>query len=327
MLNDNKFQFKKSRDLGCSFLLNHQGVKGQFPEKNPIVEEYYKVLTAFQVCGYNESANHLCQWIRSQGFYSNGDFGPRGSMASGYAYAYFNAWLTIGAHRLGQFDLSSKGIAFVLGFQDEDTGGFYSHLKERNPETKQDMMVVSMCGLACLYTGEIIAARKAGTWLKSIMEVQPDFPNRLYTVFSREKGLETTLNSNELFRQVVIADSRDDQAFFNPGIAASFLCRLYQTTQEKQWLHLAIQYMQFAEIASDNLFRLIRAGKVGWAASLLFRLTGNEKYRAMAIRIGQNLLELQSREGYWSGSVKGSPNNDSTAERVIWMDEIAQVVN
>ena len=85
--------------------------------------------------------------------------------------------------------------------------------------------------------------------------------------------------------------------------------------------------MQFAENASDDLFRLIRAGKVGWAASLLFRLTGNEKYRAMAIRIGQNLIELQSREGYWSGSVKDSPNHDSTAERVIWMDEIAQVVN
>ena len=188
-------------------------------------------------------------------------------------------------------------------------------------------MVVSMCGLACLYTGEIIAARKAGHWLKKIMEAQPDFPNRLYTVFSREKGLETTPSANELFRQVVVANSRNDQAFFNPGIAASFLCRLYQSTQEKQWLHLAIQYMQFAEIASDDLFRLIRAGKVGWAASLLFRLTGNEKYRAMAIRIGQNLIELQSKEGYWSGSVKGSPNHDSTAERVIWMDEISQVVN
>lgn len=51
----------------------------------------------------------------------------------------------------------------------------------------------------------------------------------------------------------------------------------------------------------------------------------NKKYRAMALRIGDNLIRLQCRQGYWSGVGQQTPNFDSTAERVVWMDEIAQV--
>ena len=322
---DNTFRFKEARDRGCIFLLRHQGIMGEFPEDQPVLDNYYKTLTAFQACGHNVAAHRLCQWIRTKGMTTEGDFGPKQEAAAGYALAYFNAWVILGAHRLGQFDISFRGIDFILRFQDNQTGGFYSHPTQQNPETKQDLMVVSMCGLACLSTGNTQAALRAGDWLKTIMAAQPDFPNRLYTAYTRAQGLHIDHNPQEAFRFVVVADSKEDQAFFNPGIAAGFLCRLFQATKDKEWLQLAIEYMRFAEVASDELFLLIRAGKVGWAASLLFTVTGDEKYRAMAIRIGHNLVDLQSKQGYWSAVGKQIPNYDSTAERVIWMDEITQV--
>ncbi len=263
--------------------------------------------------------------VRTRGMTPGGDFGPRKEAASGYSCAYFNAWVILGAQRLGQLDLAAGGIRFLLGFHDEETGGFFSDPTERTPETRQDLMVVSLCGLACLSMGRTEEAFRAAGWLKNLMEAQPDFPKRLYTVFSRHTGLHTQFDPGEALRHVVVADSRVDQAFFNPGIAAGFLCRLFQVTQERKWLDLAIEYMRFAEAASDELFRLIRAGKVGWAASLLFRITGEQKYRAMALRIGDNLIRLQSRHGYWSGVGQQTPNFDSTAERVVWMDEIAQI--
>ena len=125
---------------------------------------------------------------------------------------------------------------------------------------------------------------------------------------------------------MVHSDAQRDEDFFNPGIAGGFLCRLYQATSEPQWLELAQQYMRFAEIASDFLFHIVRAGKVGWATSLLYTLTRQPKYRDMAIRIGNNLLDLQSGEGFWSGVGETAPSNDSTAERVVWMDEIVQSI-
>ena len=114
--------------------------------------------------------------------------------------------------------------------------------------------------------------------------------------------------------------------FFNPGIAAGFLCRLYQASGETRWLDLAREYMRFAEVASDFLFHIVRAGKVGWSAALLYTLSRGNKSRDMAVRIGHNLLDLQAEEGYWSGVGATEPSLDSTAERVVWMDEIQQAV-
>ena len=322
---DRTLRFKEARDRGCAFLLEHQGTQGEFPCNQPALDDYYKALTAFQVCGHNDAAGRLCQWIRTRGMTPEGDFGPKKEGASGYGFAYYNAWVILGAQRLGQLDLATRGIHFLLRFQDEETGGFYSDPTERGPETKQDLMVVSLCGLACLSMGKTQAACRAAGWLKNLMGAQPEFPKRLYTVYSREGGLHTAFDPGEALRFVVVADSSTDQAFFNPGIAAGFLCRLFQATQERKWLDLAIEYMRFAERASDELFRLIRAGKVGWAASLLFRITGADKYRAMAVRIGDNLVRLQAEQGYWSGVGQQTPSYDSTAERVVWMDEISQV--
>ena len=320
-------RFKKSRDVGCAYLLKQRGEHGEFPAEEPELVGYYKTLTAFQVCGFNDVANQLCRWIRTEGMTRDGDFGPKGELATGYAYAYFNAWVVMGAHRLGQLDIAEKGADFLQGFNDEQTGGFFSSRDERSTETKQDLMVVSMCGLAFLVGGRLEIARRVGAWLKTLMELQPDFPQRLYTVYSQAHGLHTVPEPGQELRYLVVADAQEDQAFFNAGIAAAFLCRLFQATGETEWLELAKTYMRFAEVASDALFRLIRAGKVGWAASLLFNLTREEKYREMAIRIGNNLVGLQHNEGWWPGAGQTAPSNDSTAERVVWMDEIAQVAD
>ena len=84
--------------------------------------------------------------------------------------------------------------------------------------------------------------------------------------------------------------------------------------------------MRFAEGASDYLFRLLRAGKVGWAASVLYTLTGERKYREMAVRVGDNLITAQAAAGYWSLPGSDVLKNDITAEMVVWLDEITQAV-
>ena len=77
-------------------------------------------------------------------------------------------------------------------------------------------------------------------------------------------------------------DADRDQNSFNPGIAAAFLCRLYQSTRDESQLELARQYLSVAAGASDFLFGIVRAGKVGWAASLLYRQTGAPRLRSEA---------------------------------------------
>ena len=85
--------------------------------------------------------------------------------------------------------------------------------------------------------------------------------------------------------------------------------------------------MLLAEGATDHLFRSQRGGKVGWAAAVLYTLTGEDKYRRIAIKVGDNLLERQAPAGYWCRMGDPEPSVDATAELTVWLDEIYQAVN
>ncbi len=193
-------------------------------------------------------------------------------------------------------------------------------------DTEQNLIYVSFCGLAALYTGRIDVAKEVGGWLRNLMESQPNFPQKLFTVWSKAKGLITESDPGRVYTHVVSNNAKSYQSFFQPGAAGAFLVSLYMTTEENQWLELAMEYIRFAEIANDYLFKLLAAGKVGWAASLLYKHTRENKYKEMAIRIGDNIIAAQSKKGYWNFPDTNKPDNGITAEMVVWMDVIHQAV-
>lgn len=319
-------RFKQSRDKGCYYLLSQQHTDGFVGNHNQGIIAYYKTLMALQVCGETNAANRLAEWILKNGITDQGDFGPRIEPDNDSSYLYANAWTIIGAQRIGQFQLSQKGMDFLMRFYDSETGAFYSNGLEQTRNTQQDLMVVSFCGVAAIYTGRLDVAKAVGNWTKTLMERQPNFPNQLFTACSKANGLITKFDCDQAIHYLVNANANRDQAFFQPGVASGFLSLLYRATGEKQWLELAEEYMKFVEIANDFLFHIIRAGKVGWAASLLYRITGKDIYKETAARIGNNLITLQFPQGFWSTVDGNKPDIQSTAERVVWMDEIYQAV-
>ena len=316
--------FKEGREQGTKYLLEQLSSDGQFGNPEAGVTDYYKVPSAFQVSGRNQSANLLIDWIRKNGFKSDGDFGPRPAGDDLYYYLYFNSWVIIGAQKLGQFDISQKGMEYLRQFWDSQSGGFYSSVTNSSSTTKQALWVTSGCGQAALYTGHMDIAIGVGNWMKRMMELQPDYPNKLYTVYSRSKELHTDIDEKDPIRYVLINATEGDQYFFHPGIAAGFLARLYQATLDQQWLDLSMEYMKFAETASDHLLNLLRAGKVAWAASVLYTLTSKEVYKNLAEKIGSNILDQQASDGGWHSVGEPMLRNDATAEMVVWLDEIYQ---
>ena len=321
-------RFRQARDLGGQFLQRQLGEDGRLGD----VGEYYKVIAALQVCGRTEAANRLCNWIRRHGMLENGDFGPRPDSANSYFYTYLNIWVIIGAQRLGQFDLAHRGMDFLMGFHDPASGGFYSSPLARDADTRQDLWVVSGCGLASLYTGRLEVARGVGRWMRRLLEDQPAYPERMYTVYSRSAGLHSAppnpdsadASDDDDVRYCLVNASEGDQYFFHPGIAGGFLAKLYLATGQREWLDLAIEYMRFAETATPHLLSLLRAGKVAWAAAVLYTITGEAKYRELAVTVGDNMIAQQAADGCWDW--QGSRSNDITAEMVVWLDEVYQSV-
>jgi hypothetical protein len=317
-------RFRQARDRGCDYLLRQQRPDGGFGPEERGLADYYKVPSAYVVCGESMAAARLCDWVRRCGMTTEGDFGPRLPETLDYYYLYYNAWVISGAHRQGHFDLSRKGMDFLLGFWDSASGGFYSSRTDRSAETKQDLWVTSGGGVAALYMGHFEVACGVGRWMKQLVDLQPDFPKRLFSVYSRAGGVHTSYPAADEIRYVLNASATRDEYFFQPGIAAGFLAQLYKATGGGEWLELARQYLRFAEGASDFLFHSLRAGKVGWASALLYTLTSESKYREMAIRVGDNLIAAQGPDGAWSTNLLSC--NDATAEMVVWLDEIDQAV-
>ena len=156
-----------------------------------------------------------------------------------------------------------------MTFRDSESGGFLSSSADQGPLMQQDLWVVAGCEWSALYTGRIEIARGAGCWMKTLMEAQPDYPSRLFGVYSREKGLHVEHDPAEAFRYVLNQDAERDEPFYNPGIAGGFLAQLCQVTGEEKWSELAREYLLQAEGASEYFYSLVGAGKLGWAASLM----------------------------------------------------------
>ena len=342
-------RFKVARDRGGAALAGVQNPDGSFPGTEPGVGALWGMPIALAVSGHSDAASRVCSYIRVKALAPEGDIWlklgqqymrlaeggsfylkstPPGEESSANPYPI--AWLVEGAHRLGQFDLSRMGMDYVMEFWDPESGGFYSNTKDRDSEGGQEVYVTSICGRAALYTGRIEVARAVGGWLRRLMELQPNYPRQLYMIYSRAKGLHTEPESGEDERRYVLnQDATRDERFFTPGIAGGFLARLYMATGEGEWLELAKEYMRLAEGASDYLYTTGRAGKTAWGASLLYTLTGEGKYRDMAVRIGDNLIALQTEDGFWTtaiDSIGDTVTYNRTAEMVIWMDEIYQAV-
>ena len=247
-------QFKESRDLGATWLESQIKDTGAIGDD---VTDYYKVPAALQISGKTQSANKIIDWIRNHGQNENGDFGPRPTNErKSYWYTYYNSWVILGSQRLGQFDVAQKGFKFISKFWDKKSGGFFSDVEKKNDTIYQDLWVVAGNGIAAIYTGKLEIANAVGKWMLNLMNSQPNYPEKLYSVFSNSKGLITEFKEGDT-RFVMSANAKRDQFFFHPGIAAGFLCRLFQQTGEKEWLELAKKYMLIAEKSSDFLWHTL----------------------------------------------------------------------
>ena len=284
-----------------------KGVKWLLDQRNPDgsigpVEKglfYYRVPWAFAVTGRTKEASMNIEWIKNRIFTEKGDFegrNPQGYGAS--AYTYPNANFIYGAHIHRRFDISIPGINFLKKFQEPETGGFYNKYQETGPSGFLDIWTSSQAGLTCLTTGYLKAAEKTGEFLEMMYNIQPDIENKLYNVFNPGEGLAEKFPM-ELEPLYVVDVDKPLQYYFMPGIAAAHLSRLYMATGEMRWLKSAKNYLEFALSCSEDMYHRPQVGKVGWGAALYYTATKDTRFRELALKVAEYLVDAQEPEGYW----------------------------
>ena len=325
-------RFTDAAERALSWIIAHQKEDGSFCSPDDGIRGYYKVPYALAISRRQRQGLRLADWIAKNHFTSEGNFGPAAGKAdapdSGGWPTYFSAWLVQGLHRLGRWDLSFPGAAFLLRYQ-LPAGGFYA----LDQETRFfEPVCTSWGGLASLTTGNLESARRAGDLLARMVDDQPDL-GRFYFRTDTSGRLQTEVpGGEELF--YFVDSGLTQQIYYNPGIALIFLTQLYQASGEDSYLNACRELFAFTERCADGAYAFPPSGKLGLGCALLFQITSDAKARRAACRVGDYLVETQTSEGIWqlpdAGPYRGPKYRgnfeidlDIAAEFAIFLSEIA----
>ncbi len=337
-------EYKEAISKAADWMANHQKEDGSISPLEAGIGSYYKLPMAFISAGRIESAWKLLTWIRDNILDANGDFtGPyeRGIYEGVYPYA--NAWLAVGAHVNGFFDISIPAVNFLLGIQSSE-GGFLTdkaligevakgshgdgdsvYKAFNKPEITFDIMCTAMAGIACLYTGNLDSALKTASLFEKMYSEQPDLNRGFYFHYKPGEGLFKTF-SEDMSAAYYLDFKKEKQFYFELGIAAVFLTKLAQFSGRDNYLKLAEDYLQLIKKAAPDKYSTPQSGKIGWAASYLFNVTEKEEYRNMAREVADYLVAAQDPSGCWYNVSKEKDlkvtTMDVTSEFIVLLHEM-----
>jgi hypothetical protein len=322
-MNDKLTAYLDARRRGTDWLLSQLNDDGSI---GPVDQgfNYYRLPWTFTVGGATLHAVRLCDWVRKEQFSPDGDFvgaSPRGVEA----YAYENATFIFGAQMARQFDLSFRGYARLMKHFDRQSGGFRHLIEGTGIPADENIPTVAQAGKTALIMGDLVTADRVGEWFQRLWDAQPDLPNRLYYVFSADTQSLVTDFPEERKTQYVVEAQEPRQRFTCGGIAAAFLCRLYQASPKPEYLHLARDYQAFAMNSTERQFEVPQVCKTGWGSALLYQLTRENQYRDWTIRVGDYYLASQHPDGHWQNRAPyDTPayNITTTAEFVVHLDTL-----
>ncbi|MBD3292364.1 MAG: hypothetical protein GF393_05535 [Armatimonadia bacterium] len=298
---------KQAAIKAVKWLIKQQNDDGSFDPLAEGMAGFHKVPYALSLSGQSGRGTRLCTWIVDYSLDEDGDlgatFGRQGPMERYYLYPA--AWVIAGAQKLGQFGLSLRAYDFVASLQHPDTGGFLRTGPDAGLDDEQDMLGTAVAGLSALYMGDERAATAAGDFLVRRFENQPQTGTRMYMVVRRGEE-PVRVHGEGLDEEYILQVGADreeapptGQWYFVPGLVAGFLARLSEATAERRYLQIAQEYVDFCEAGADDRYTSPRSGFFGWAASVLYALTGNVNYERIAESVAEAIVERQAPDGSW----------------------------
>lgn len=322
--------YRQAAMKAVRWLLAQQNEDGSIKPVDQGVAAYYKIPYAFSLAGRTPEGVRLLTWVRENALTEEGDFAGRYPRIGSHQvyYHYSNSWLICGAQRLGQFDLSLRGIEFLLTMQHPESGGFLTRGPDSALSGEQDLMSTCMAGMACLYTGRLEEARAVGEHLVRVWEKQPVSGKRLYFTLHNGEQLITDFPEEDALLRMVDT-SKPAQPYMIPGLATAFLVRLWYATGEKRYLQTAHEYAEFGDLCADDRYTTLPSAWFGWGAALLYQATGNANYQRIASKVADFLTQSQLDSGTWGDPAIVSPEDqhiivDSTAELAILLCETVE---
>jgi len=279
---------------------------------------HYKAPYLYAVVGDRERARHYADFI--VGFYlqADGDFRTSRDFkgwkhlpcSPANRYIYSNGWLIAGLQKIGAYGAARKGLDFVRRFQHPELGGFCSRYDLAGASvdhSRLDTSSTASAGMALLACGQIEEAVRAGEFVVRVIESNPEPSHYFYSSWSTASGLMTDVfgeeDQNALSGRKQYCLSADAAAsgelVWLMGKPVAFLCRLYDATGERRYLHAAEQLFSFFSRLDDTKWSNPASCKVMWSGGDLYRQTGDGAVLKVVERLLRYFIDSQYEAGFW----------------------------
>lgn len=125
----------------------------------------------------------------------------------------------------------------------------------------------------------------------------------------------------------MIDTKKADQCWYAVGLPLAFLVLLESGTNETRYRELAQWYFDFQQ-RCVNPWDGYSSGKAGWGCAMLYRITGEARYRDIALHVARSIMKRQRTDGSWlSGKSNQGELTDSdfdlTGEFTLWLSLIS----
>jgi hypothetical protein len=327
-------KFIQAANKGIQWALSLLNEKGNFQGSENMLLGHYKSLQTLATAGFVREAEKIAYFLQSY-FPESGDFNSLpGESQPATSANYRNSWLCWGTHTIGAYDLSIRGGEFLELAQNKTNGGIPLRCEKQAADQIVDWGSTACAIIAFLALGKAKSAISAGEFLCEMLEQQPEPEVSLYLCRRWSGELITSFQPGESTR-FAVKFGKPNQIYWYFGIGMAALGKLYLATGKKKWLETAIRIFDLTGKCSPEAYQSLTSAKVGWGTSVLYRITGEKRFKDIAEQVGSYLLITQTDEGVWVrrpqfNSVKDQPipnSLDTTLERCLWLYEIARGLN
>ncbi len=301
---------------------------GSFVGAEDSLGPYYLGGLAYTSLGRPDVSARIITYARDR-FLVNGDINDVAGQFDSPVANFRNSFFCLSAQRSGFYGVAGAIADRLQRGAHPATGGI--------PDNDDGARVIEMgttaaAIVALLAAGRQDAATKAGDFLAdSLVAGQPDLDGRVLLRKNWDgEWIDKFPAADSARYQILLGVPGQIYWFF--GISMAALGQLYSVTGKKSHLEAATTVFEWAKQCQPGSFADLTAAKVGWGASVLYAVTGGERFAKAASQVGAMLVETRDPGGYWLRrpmvvrleDQDVATTLDTSLERVCWLSEIAR---
>lgn len=154
------------------------------------------------------------------------------------------------------------------------------------------------------------------------MTSQPNADTQILLHASAKTGTHISTAPENMEPFYAIKRDSPNQLYFFLGYHGIFMTKLYQATKDERFLNSAKSVLDFALTCHESICTFSFSHKVAYAAALVAVETKEAKYRRLAIGLGEFLISIQDKNGFFCKDFEQMDKYDQSAEIAIWLQEI-----